>query len=194
MAAVPLRLAARGCRGDGAGSDAVGFSGVVLALQCPRLRGLDALFLSEFGGSGYGIVPTRGPGMAAKQPSTGQPAPLDSPMDAHRAQRVGRAAGVVPADVAVERADQQPVELEQPDQQVLHEVHTSRRTAFAHAEERSPASSVPARADGGSARTTTSTPPGVPPSSRAARCRNRRLTRLRVTALPTALETTNPTR
>ena len=37
----------------------------------------------------------------------------------------------------------------------------------------------------GSARTTTSTPAGVPQHERAARCRSRRLTRLRVTAFPT---------
>ena len=46
----------------------------------------------------------------------------------------------------------------------------------------------------GSALTTTSTDGDATGSDAAARCRSRRLTRFRVTALPTALETTKPAR
>ena len=46
----------------------------------------------------------------------------------------------------------------------------------------------------GSARTTRSIPAGVSASWAAARCRNRRLTRLRLTAFPSAPLTTNPMR
>ncbi len=51
-----------------------------------------------------------------------------------------------------------------------------------------------AAAAAGRARTTTSTPAGMPPSLAAVIARSRRVTRLRTTAFPTALDTTKPTR
>lgn len=162
-------------------------------LHCSRPSRDFAHLLVEFRGSRYGIVPTGGPGVAAQQPSRREPGALDGPVDLYRPQRVRRATRVVTADVPVQRADHQPIGLQQSDQDVLHRVPTL-VTARDQAETRSGASSAGTVAARGSARTTTSTPDGVSGSSPAARWRRRRLTRLRVTALPTCLETTKPTR
>ncbi len=162
-------------------------------LHCSRPSGDIAHLLVEFRGSRYGVVPTRGPRVAAQQPPTGQPGALERTVDLHRPQRVRRTARVVTADVPVQRADHQPVSLEQPDQDILHR-WPALATARDQAEARSGARSDGTAAACGNARTTRSKPTGVWASCSAARCRSRRLTRLRVTALPTCLETTKPTR
>ena len=127
-------------------------------------------------------------------------------MDLDSPQRVRRAAWVIAADIAIERADQQPVELEQTNQQVLHRappfcagrLGESRETTSYQAEPKSSRTSSGTVAARGRARTTMSirrsSPTGVSATCAAARCRRRRLTRLRVTALPTAPLTTNPMR
>ena len=117
-------------------------------------------------------------------------------MDRDRAERVGRAGGVVAADVPVQRADNQPVGLEQTDQDELHPV-TARRLSLPSACVQAPVKSSGSRAGtvaaAGRARITTSAR-SVEASWAPARWRSRRLTRLRVTAFPTALDTTVPTR
>ena len=76
--------------------------------------------LLEFRRARHRVVATRRPGMAAQQPPDGQPAALDRAVHVDCPQRVRRAARVVAADIAVQRADQQPPGLEQADQQVFH--------------------------------------------------------------------------
>jgi hypothetical protein len=66
--------------------------------------------------------------------------------------------------------------------------------AVDQAEGRSLVNSAGAVAARGSARTTRSVPVGVLGICSAAKCRSLRLTRFRVTALPTPLDTTSPTR
>lgn len=67
------------------------------------------------------------------------------------------------------------------------------RASFRSAESRSePSWLLLARAAAGSARTTNVAPSGRVPSRSATRCRNRRVTRCRTTAFPTALLTTKP--
>ena len=150
----------------------------------------------KFRGARYRVVPAGRPRMTAQQPPRGQPAPLGRAMHRNGAQRVRRTAGVVATDVPVQRADQQPVRLQETNEQPLHVARRSARrpTALAQAasrSERNPASDV---AERGSARTTTSVPVGVVGIRSAARCRSRRLTRFLTTALPIAFETTTPTR
>ena len=96
-------------------------------------------------------------------------------------QGVRGAAGVVAAHVPVQRADDQPVQLEEADQYLLHG-QSSRDTAADQAAEKSFGSRVGSLAARGRARTTMSTPTGVRASRSAARCRKRRFTRLRRTA------------
>jgi hypothetical protein len=104
-------------------------------------------------------------------------------------ERVGRAGRVVAADLAVERADQETVGLEERDQEVLH-----RSTRFRQRSRSSPSSDQVASAAAGSARITSTHEPGSDVSRSRARWRSLRFTRLRATAFPTALLTTNPTR
>ena len=107
-------------------------------------------------------------------------------------ERIGRAGGVIAAHLAVQRTDHRAVRLEETDQQEFHDVtlvRQRRRSASSSAEV--------AVADAGSARTTSTAEPGSPASAgrcSRVRCRSRRFTRLRTTALPTALLTTKPTR
>ena len=110
-----------------------------------------------------------------------------------RLERVGRAGRVVAADLAVERADQRAVE-----HAGGRSAGTSRRHPGADNGARSASQFRVRRGrdDAGSARTTSTAEPGSPASAgrcSRARCRSRRFTRLRTTALPTALLTTKPT-
>ena len=134
--------------------------------------------------------------MAAQQPPTGQPAALDGAMHRDGAERIGRAARVIAANVAVERADHQPIRLQKSDEQPLHvRGRSARRSkALAHAPRRSELNTAGDLTERGSARTTTSVPAGVVGIRSAAKCRSRRRTRFRTCALPIALDTTNPTR
>ena len=163
-----------------------------------RLLGLLGLPLRR---ARHRIVAARRPRMAAQQPAAGQPAALDRAVHLHRPQRVRRTAGVVAAHVAVERADHQPLGLQQADQDVLHGAaaglgvvrRVSRARACDQAVAKSTGTSSGAVAARGRARTTTLTGSVVRGSSAAARWRSRRRTRLRVTAFPTFLPTTKPT-
>lgn len=134
------------------------------------------------------VIATRRPRVTAQQATNRKSGALQRPVDAHRLEGVRRTGGVVLADRTVQRRNQGSIGLQQPDQGVLHDASRSRQVP--RAESKSPTRS-PLR-DGGSARTTKSTGNGNPGSAAAARCRNRRLTRLRSTALPTALETMKP--
>src|SRR5690606_32499763 len=160
-------------------------------------------------------VAAGGPGVAAGQAAYGEPGAATGAVGAHRLERVGRAARVVAADLAVQRADQQPVGPQQTDQQPAQRVvvpqrlahGAPRRLGVAHrrapvgeeanrsrARSRSrPRSSEDADPAAGSARTATTDPAGSRSSRSATWARSRRLTRLRSTALPTALLTTKPT-
>jgi hypothetical protein len=108
---------------------------------------------------------------------------------------------MVPADLAVERADQQPVGAQESDQQVLHRAlagDAAGRRSARPSRPRAASTSAPSwsyddPADAGSARTTSTAARGRERIRDRRRCRSRRFTRLRVTALPTALLTTKPT-
>ena len=91
-----------------------------------RRGGEQGLLLVPLRRAGHRVVPARGPGVAAQQPPAGQPGAADGAVDLDGPQRVRRAARVVAADVAVERAHHQTVDLEQPDQDVLHGRHPGR--------------------------------------------------------------------
>ncbi len=110
-------------------------------------------------------------------------------MLAHRIQRILRAGRVVATDLTVERADHRAIGLEQADQDVSHP-HTpfKQRSRSACS---SDDDAAPAR---GRARTTSTAALGSLIRCSRTRGRSRRFTRLRVTASPTALLTTNPTR
>ena len=121
-------------------------------------------------------------------------------MSLHGLQSVGRTRRMVAAHLAVERADGEAVGLEHPDQDGLHRPADDRQDRAHHAPARvsaasrwRPSSSEPAEPDAGSALTTTCDPAGSRSMRSRIRCRNRRLTRLRSTAEPTALLTTKPT-
>ena len=75
-----------------------------------RLPAVGPASASQLRRARHRIVATRRPRMAAQQPAAGQPAALDRAVHLDRPERVRRTAGVVAADVAVERADHQPVE------------------------------------------------------------------------------------
>src|SRR4051812_38663279 len=66
------------------------------------------------------VVAAGRPGVAAAEPAHRQPAPAEAAVLGDGLEGVGRAARVVAADLAVERADQRPVGTQQPDQDVLH--------------------------------------------------------------------------
>lgn len=140
------------------------------------------------------------PWVTACQAPPSQPAALDAPMHLDRFEGVRRAGRIVATDLPVQRADQQPVEAKEPDQQVLHcaapALAPRRGPSRARSRLRSrstPSAALPAAPAAGSARTTTRVPGGRRSSRARARCRKRRFTRLRATELPTARLTTNPT-
>ena len=96
---------------------------------------------------------------------------------------------MIAAHLPVQRADGEPVGLEQTYQ---HQSHRAPALASARSS-CSPSDVVSTRADAGRARTTTCEPAGRLARRSRIRCRKRRLTRLRSTAPPTALPTTKPT-
>ena len=134
-------------------------------------------FLVEFRGAGYGIVPTRGPGVAAQQPPGRQPRALGAPVHLDGPQRVRRAAGVVAADVAVQRADRpagtafsRPISTYLMGSPAGTAPPTRRRRG-----RRAVAAGV-ASGRGQGAHDDVDTRPGCWPSRSAARCRSRRFT------------------
>src|SRR5690349_3357572 len=83
------------------------------------------------GAWGDRVVATGRPGVAARQPAHREPAAADAPVLAHGLEGVRRAARVVAADLAVERADDRAVGAQQPDQDVLHDAAPVRADAAA---------------------------------------------------------------
>ena len=140
------------------------------------------------------VIPAGRPWVAPSHPAGGVPAATDAAVNGDRLEGVRRTRGVVPADLAVERADQEPVQPEQADQQVLHARHPGPRpiSRVSAASKSAVRAGNAAVAEGGRARTTSTAEPGNDESRSRARCRRRRFTRFRVTAGPTALLTTNP--
>lgn len=130
------------------------------------------------------------PGVTTTQPAHRQPRTLDGTVHLHRLQRVRRTCGVVAAHVAVQRTDGKAVQPQQCHEDVLHALAPERLSARSSCSARVWLLASPA---GGSARTTTREPSGTASRRSRIRWRRRRLTRLRSTADPTALLTTNPT-
>ncbi len=109
-------------------------------------------------------------------------------MHGDRLERERRAGGVIAAHLAVQGADYQSVTAQKGNQHVLHPRRT-RASAASKSVERAVDEAVAA---GGRARTTSAPELGSADRRSRAMCRSRRFTRLRVTAGPTALLTTNP--
>ncbi len=137
------------------------------------------------------VIAAGRPRVAARQSAYSKPHTAQCAVVSDCLERVGRAGRVIAAHLAVERADQRAVGTQEPDQRIFHDVtlvRQRRRSASSSAED--------ADDDAGSARTTSTAEPGSPASAgrcSRVRCRSRRFTRLRTTALPTALLTTKPT-
>jgi hypothetical protein len=136
------------------------------------------------------VITTRSPGVAPCEPAGGVPRASQTAVHRHRLERVRRARRVVATDLPVERTDREPVCLEETDQEVLHEPTTRLRQRSSS----SPRSRYVAPAAAGRARTTTTSPAASRSTRARIRWRRRRFTRLRVTAGPTARDTTKPTR
>ena len=148
---------------------------------------------------GHGVVAAGGPRVAAASRRTASQVPAHAAVLGHRLERVRRAARVVAADLAVERADQGAVGAQQPDQDVLHDAqrHRARVRRPAARQRASSAPSSALRRRRGARQRPDHQLGRRPGRSRQVipdRWRSRRFTRLRTTALPTALPTTKPTR
>ncbi len=129
--------------------------------------------------------------MAAHQTSSNQPASAHRSVHLQRSQPVRGARRMKLAHIPVQRRDPTSPTFDEPNERILQHWHAFLK-ALRHAEATSSRSSGPASAIEGRARTTTSVCMGVGRS--ATMCRSRRLTRFLVTALPTFLDTTKPTR
>ena len=145
------------------------------------------------------VVSAVAPRVAPGQPAGAEPGPPQCTVDLDGLECIRGARRVVAAPLSKQRADHKLVDPDQPNEQPLHEVPpaatvelpTTRATARV-SELASCALEAPAAA--GSARTTTSDPGGRSASTGAMMWRRRRLTRFRVTELPTALLTIKPAR
>ena len=145
---------------------------------------------------GNGIQAARVPRVAAQQAPAGEPAPSERSVRRDGLDGVGRARGIEAAARTEQRGDQELISAEQQDH------HPGHGRPFAGAAEgvnaasaRSSASASSAEdavAAAGRARTTSRVPGGRASKRAATRCRSRRRTWLRMTAPPTARETTNP--
>ena len=137
--------------------------------------------------------------MAPAQASSGQPTATNSTMYLQRLHGVGRAGGVETATRPEHRREQQLVAADQQHQNCLHDPVPAGRarggdSTRSNIRSRSAAStSDVAAALAGVARSTASAPSGSRLTRADATARSRRLTPVRVTAVPTALETTMPT-
>lgn len=142
------------------------------------------------------------PRMTPSEPPGSEPGPFDRSEPLQRCHRVRRTRGGESAGRGKDRGDEpliQPHEQHQrcrhPPTEDLHRAGRARDRACRNCRCRSSRTrAVGAPASAGLARTTTSTSPGIDPNSTATRCRNTRTVRDRTTELPTALDTTNPTR
>jgi hypothetical protein len=147
---------------------------------------------------GHRVVAAGRPGVTPAEPSYGEPGPSHGTVLGHCLERVRRAGGVISAYLPIKRADQEAICLQEPDDRILHATPPSgveRPSTRESARSKSaPSSSYDAVAEAGSALTTSTAEPGSELSRSRARCRSLRFTWFRVTALPTCLLTTNPTR
>ncbi len=150
--------------------------------------------------------------MTLAEPPDRQPASAPGAVHPHRLQRVRTARRIEPAARRQQRADQPPVEPDQPHKSarqrrrppdrvpgrfycLFHTAPPCRRSRTRITEPRSAAKSAwLAVAAGGLARNTTRLPRGSECRYPATRWRSRRRTRFRTTAGPTARLTMNPTR
>lgn len=142
---------------------------------------------------GDGIESARTPGMTAYEALGCEPAAFDGAVVFHSLERVRRTGGVIATHLAVQGTDREAIGPEEPDDRPLHTSGASTPERD-NAASRSPArvEAVPCAARG-SARITRREPSGRRSRRSRIRCRRRLLTRLRTTAGPTALLTTNPT-
>ena len=145
--------------------------------------------------------------MAPAESPDGQPAAAARAVHPDRLQRIGTARRVEPAARPEHRADEPPVYGDQPDEQprrpigsrnfstrsLVHTAPPCRRSSDRTTRPSSAAKSTwLAVAAGGLARNTRRLPAGSDCRYPTARCRSRRLTRLRTTAGPTARLTVKP--
>lgn len=159
----------------------------------------------------YRVISTGVEGVAAQQPSDRQEGSPKRAMSRDRLQGVRAARRVEPTAGRQRRAYPTTVRDDgsrqhsgtecHPGRRVDRVAHRDRRADFlgARAAARAASRSAPSRAyeasaASGSARTTRVVPAGSPASRSRTRCRSRRRTRFRITAPPTALETTKPAR
>src|SRR5690606_816801 len=139
------------------------------------------------------------PGVAAEEPPGGQDESLEDPVPLDRRDGVARAGRVILARGRSQRRDEALVPPDRRDEHAARErPRETHRAAFRSAERTAPSRSSDrvvklAPAAAGSARTTTVVPAGSMPRTGSDAARRRRFTRLRVTAFPTALDTTKPT-
>ena len=173
--------------------------------------------LPRLGGARHWVVPAVGPWVASQDPPDDHRRRPEHSVHLQGSQTVGGTARLILADVSVKRRDEgtpafdeangQPREGTNPPQRAPHATavirspcryrcshHRSFRSAWCHAPSRSFATRPGSVAAVGRARTTTTVPSASSSTRGRHRCRRRRFTRLRVTALPTVLETTKPTR
>ncbi len=147
------------------------------------------------------VDPAERPGVAPEQPPDREVGPLQRAEPLERGDGIRGARRVVPAARRGERGDEQLVGADEPDEWLgqqpadAHVDTSNRRITLSN----NGLSAVESSADvadaaAGWARMTTSTPDGMPDSRAATSARSRRRVRLRTTALPTALDTTKPTR
>jgi len=159
---------------------------------------------------GHRVQAARMERVAPADPPHGQPAASASAVHPDRLQRVRAARRVKPASGSKQRADEHPVAGDQPDKQPRREqpprlrrpcgipprVHTAPPCRRSNDRITRPSSAAKstwlAVAAGGLARNTRRLPAGSDCRYPAARCRSRRLTRLRTTAGPTARLTMKP--
>jgi hypothetical protein len=143
-----------------------------------------------------GVVASGVPRVASGESSRRQPATAHRAVALDRFQCVSRTAGIEPAHLPVDRADECPVQPQEANDPRLHRIDPHRTSSIRR---NAPVTSVASssydeEADAGRARTTVRLPGGRDGSCAAITARSRRWTRFRRTALPTALLTTNPTR
>lgn len=145
---------------------------------------------------------TRVPRMTPQQPTPRQPRALDGTESLQRGHRVRRTRRGETARRREERGDHPLVRTNQQDQRCseppaddAHRGDRARDTAWCKCRRSASRTCAgDASTTAGLARTTTSMSPAIDPNSAAIVWRSTRLVRDRTTALPTALETTRPTR
>src|SRR3954451_3996340 len=108
------------------------------------------------------VVASRGPRVAAGESSRRQPATAGRAVALDRFQRKSRTAGIEPAHLPVDRADELPVQLQEADDPRLRRINLHRAPSIRRNAPLTSAtsSSYDEEADGGRARTTVRLPGG----------------------------------